>query len=292
MTHFGMLRMARVAIVTDSTADLAPHIAREAGIVTVPASISLGASSIREPAHTRQGHDSRIAAPAGTSEAPPPAMVDAFAAAFAHAGKAHDEIVAVLLSHRLGDAVAAASQARERMANMTAIEIVDSRSASLGLGFQALRAAELARRETSAAAVAAELRAALDRYHVVFSIESIEHLRVSGRVGRSAAIIADALQLKPLLRIDEGQIVPYERARTRARAIAELAEFVCALPAVERVAALYATNQDDGFRLASVIAAETGLDPERFVVARIGSAVAAHVGPGALGIAVVESEAR
>jgi DegV family protein with EDD domain len=285
-----MLAMSRIAIVTDSTADLAPHIAREAGITVVPATIALGDSAIREPALARR-EPSQARTIAGTPpHLPPPALVDAFVKAFAAAAHDHDEIVAVLLSSRLGDVVAAATQARARIAGTANIEIVDSRSASLGLGFQALRAAELARGETSAAAIAAALRGAQDRYHVVFSIESAEHLRLSGRIGRSAAIIADALQLKPLLRIDEGQIVPYERARTRARAIAELAEFVCALPAVERVAALYATDQDDGFRLASVIAAESGLAPERFVVARIGSAVAAQVGPGALGIAVVEAD--
>ena len=84
----------------------------------------------------------------------------------------------------------------------------------MGLGFQALHAAELARKGAAAAQIAAELRAATDRYHVVFSVESVEHLRQSGQIGRSAAMIAEALQLKPLLRIDEGQIIPYERART------------------------------------------------------------------------------
>ena len=107
-----------------------------------------------------------------------------------------------------------------------------------------MHGAELARQGMSAVEIAATLRAAIDRYHVVFSVESVEHLRESGQIGRSAAMIAEALQLKPLLRIDEGQIIPYERARTRHRAIHELADFVCELPAVERCAVLYATNRD------------------------------------------------
>jgi DegV family protein with EDD domain len=223
---------------------------------------------------------------------PRPETVAAFATEFAAALRTHDAAVAVLLSSRLGSIIASAQQAREQIAGQDRIEIVDSRSASLGLGFQALRAAALARQGADPEAIAAELHAASGRYHVVFSVDSVEHLRQSGRIGRSAAMIADALQLKPLLRIDEGQIVPYERARTRSRAIAELAEFVRELSALERCAALYATNDADARQLAEIIRADTGLSPDRLTVAQIGEMVAAQVGPGALGVVVVESDPR
>jgi DegV family protein with EDD domain len=186
--------------------------------------------------------------------------------------------------------VDAALQARERLAKVVPVEVVDSRSASLGLGFQVVRGAELAQQGMSAVEIAAALRAAIHRYHVVFSVESVEHLRERGQVGRSAAMIAEALQLKPLLRIDEGQIIPYERARTRHRAIHELADFVCELPAVERCAVLHATNETDADRLHRTIAGITGLPSHRLTVHQIGPAVAAQVGPGALGVAVVETD--
>ena len=221
-----------------------------------------------------------------------PELVDAFATAFAEAARSHEEAIAVLLSSRLGGVVAAAQAARGRSQNARQIEIVDSRSASLGLGFQALRAASLARDGASATAIASALALATGRYHVVFSVESVEHLRRRGRIGRSAALIAEALQLKPLLRIDEGQIVPYERARTRSRAIAELADFVQQLPAVERCAVLYSTDAHDATQLLDVIAADTGLPSERLFVSRIGETIASQVGPGALGVAVVEPDLR
>ena len=284
--------MIRVAIVTDSTADLEPRVAAEAKITVIPASIRLGTGAIREPSRSygSAADSPATAGPAPTG--PEPRMVEAFARAFERLAANHDAIVAVLLSRRLGGAVAAALVARDQLASPGLVEIVDSRSASLGLGFQALRAVELAQLGWDGPAIAAELRAALDRYHVAFSVESVEHLRQRGQIGRSAAMIADALQLKPLLRIDEGQIVPYERARTRARAIARLAEFVCELPAVERVAALHASNRDDALVLAGMIATGTGLSPDRLTVAQIGSTVAAQVGPGALGVCVVEADSR
>jgi DegV family protein with EDD domain len=273
--------MARVAIVTDSSADLTPEMRASGRVTVVPA----------PPTAIR----SRVATPRALErqpEAPLPALVDTFAATFAELSRDHDAVVAVLLSSRLGGIVAAAEQARERLAWVVPVEVVDSRSASLGLGFQVMRGAELARQGKDAAEIGAALRATIDRYHVVFSVESVEHLREIGQIGRSAAMIAEALQLKPLLRIDEGQIIPYERARTRHRAIHELADFVCELPAVERCAVLYATNQTDGNRLLTTIAGVTGLPSHRLTVNQIGPTVAAQVGPGALGVAVVETDAE
>lgn len=284
--------MTTVAIVTDSSADLAAPMAAREGITVVAGAITLAPEAVPEralPAAAGSvGRDRQAAVDTG----PPAAAIDAFVAAFSALAETHDAIVAVLLSSRLGGSVAAAMAARDRLAPAVTIEVVDSRSASLGLGFQVLHAASLARRQTSVETIAAELRATSDRYHVVFSVESVEHLRQSGQIGRAAAMISEALQLKPLLRIDEGQIVPYERARTRTRAIAELADFVSELPDVERCAVLYATNRHDANRLVRVIAAATGLAPEQLTVNQIGAVVAAQVGPGALGVAVVERDVR
>ena len=271
--------MARIAIVTDSSADLTPDMAASGWITVVPA--PLAAIWGRAPAL----HD-----PKGLSHAPSSALVDLFATTFRELAGGYDAVVAILLSSRLGGIVEAALQARERSTRGVPVEVVDSRSASLGLGFQVVRGVELARQGMDAAAIAAALRAATDCYHVVFSVESVEHLRERGQIGRSAAMIAEALQLKPLLRIDEGQIIPYERARTRDRAIHELAAFVRELPAVERCAVLYATNQADADRLRSTIADVTSLPSHRLILSQIGPAVKAQVGPGALGVAVVETD--
>jgi DegV family protein with EDD domain len=271
--------MVRTAIVTDSSADLTPEMRAGGRITVVPAPFAAVPGRAATPRDI-EGH----------LKAPRQALVDTFAATFTELASDHDAVVAVLLSSRLGGIVDAALQARERLAKVVPIEVVDSRSASLGLGFQVVHGAELAQQGMSAVEIAAVLRAGIHRYHVVFSVESVEHLRENGQIGRSAAMIAEALRLKPLLRIDEGQIIPYERARTRHRAIHELADFVCELPVVERCAVLYATNETDGDRLLRTVAGVTGLPSHRLAVHQIGPAVAAQVGPGALGVAVVEAD--
>jgi DegV family protein with EDD domain len=281
--------MTRVAIVTDSSADLDPRVAAERGVTVVPVAITLGAGAIR--ARTPALYDgSERDVGSNAADDPRREMVEVFTTAFASLAASSGAVVAVLMSGRLGDGVAAATEARERVVGDVAVTVVDSRSVSLGLGFQVLHAAALAEQGADASEIATELLATRDRYQVAFSVESVEHLRRSGQVGRSAALIAEALQLKPLLRLDEGQIVPYERARTRARAIAELADFVRELPAIERCAVLYATNRNDANRLLRAVAEDTGLPPDRLTVHRIGEVVAAQVGPGALGVAVEEAD--
>jgi DegV family protein with EDD domain len=268
----------QVAIITDSSSDLSTLDAAVAGIRIIP---------VRADFAVKRPMSSTEERPA----APQIAAIEACASAFTEALRDHDAVVAIFLSNRLGTVVSAANIAVQELGVGGRVAVVDSRSASLGLGYQALHAAQLAREGESAHHIAETIRMESNRYHVAFVVESLEHLRRSGRVGRSAAMIATALQLKPILRIDEGQIVPFERVRLRERAVAELAGFVTDLPDVERCAVLYATSVEDAQELAACIAQSSQRRDIPIGMYRIGDTIAEHVGPGALGIAVVEAEA-
>jgi DegV family protein with EDD domain len=167
--------------------------------------------------------------------------------------------------------------------------LVDSRTGSMALGFQAQRGAELAAAGLDAPVIAETLRAEVERHHVVFFVDTLDYLQRGGRIGRAAALIGGILQLKPLLRIDEGQVVPWERTRTRTRALNGLVEFAKGLPAVDRVAALYSSDRGEGAAFADRLAADLALDRDRVVLAQIGPTVAAHIGPGAMGLAAMEA---
>jgi DegV family protein with EDD domain len=202
----------------------------------------------------------------------------------------HDAIVAVLISSRLSGTLQSASLAAAAVRDLIPVEIVDSRTGSMALGLQAVRAAELAAAGLTAPAIAEKLRAETAANHVLFFVDTLEFLKRGGRIGRAAALIGGLLQLKPLLRVEEGQVVPYERTRTRKRAIAGLADFVQGLPRRDRVCVLYSTDEAAGVALADRLAADLGLDRERIILAQIGPVIASHIGPGAMGIAVFEGE--
>ncbi|CAA9558394.1 MAG: hypothetical protein AVDCRST_MAG59-2447 [uncultured Thermomicrobiales bacterium] len=278
----------RIAVVTYSTADLPEDLRAAVGITVVPLDVRFGDESFRDGVDlTNDAFMERLARvklSPGTSQPSPARFEEVFRALAVD----HDAIVAVLLSAKLSGMLNSAAVATAAVAPLVPIELVDSRSGSVALGFQGLRAAELAA-GTDAPAIAEALRAEVQRHQVVFFVYTLEYLQPGGRIGRAVALISGMLQLKPMLRIDEGQVVPWERTRTRSRALAGQIDVARGLPAIERVAALYSSDRTEGIAFADRIASELSLPREQVVVAQIGPTVATRIGPGAMGIAVVEA---
>lgn len=278
--------MARVAIVTDSTADLTPDQLATNGITMVPLNVHFGDETLQDQVEisTDQFMERLASAPNLPTTSQPSA--GQFEQAFRDLARDNDAIVAVLLSSKLSGTVQSATIAAEAVAETVPVVVVDSLNASLGLGFQALRAAALRDDGHDATAIGDRLREEVTSYHLLFFVETLEHLRRGGRIGKAATMVGSLLQLRPLLRIDEGLIVPFERTRTRGKALSALVDFAKGLSGVDVAAALYNTTPDDAARLAAQVQV---LAPEREVlVAQFSPVLGAHVGPGAVGLAVRE----
>jgi DegV family protein with EDD domain len=283
--------MARVAIVTDSTADLPADLRQREGIAMVPLDVRFGDEVFRDQIEiTTEEFMARLDRSAALPRTSQPAPAR-FEETFRGLAAEHDAIVAVLISPKLSGTLQAATIAKEAVTDAIPVEIVDSTTGSMALGLQALRAAELARRGLEAPAIADRLRAETTANHILFFVDTLEYLQRNGRIGRAAALIGGVLQLKPLLRVDEGQVVPFERTRTRAKAIQGLIDFVGDLPQVERLSVVYSSSATEAAGLADRLATTVGTPRERIILAQLGPVIAAHIGPGALGVAVFEGEA-
>lgn len=281
--------MPRVAIATESSCDLPAPLREAAGVAVVPLAVRIGEREFRDGVDLSSAVFARELAGAPESPVVEGPSVEAWAEAFAALAGEAEAVVAVCGSAKLGDGFGNARAAADAVRDRIAVEVVDSRSASMGLGLQVLRAAALARR-LPAAAVAERLRAETGRYPVLLALGALDQLRRGGRVGRSAALIGDLLRLKPLLWIDEGQFVPLERARTHDRAVAGLVEAVAELSRPERVAVLHGGDERFALDLADRLAEATGVEREAMIVARLGPAIVAQTGPDAVGVALREAE--
>jgi DegV family protein with EDD domain len=280
--------MTRIAIVTDSTADLTPELRARYGITMVPLSVQIGDRSYRDQIDisTDEFIDQlRGSTVLPTTSQPSP---DRFETQFRELAADHDAIVAVLLSSKLSATMQSAMMAAEAVAGDIPVEVVDSRSGSMGLGLQVIRAAELAQTGLSAPDLASQLRAEVNNNHIVFFVDTLEYLQRGGRIGRAAALIGGLLQLKPLLRVDEGQIVPFERTRTRSKALNGLVEFVRGFPHVERLAAIHVSDPEAAENLADQLAQIVPLPRDQILVSQIGPVIGTHIGPGAMGVALFE----
>jgi DegV family protein with EDD domain len=278
----------RIAIVTDSTADLPPALSEPLGIRIVPLNVHFGEQVFRDQVDlSTAAFMERLTSSAVLPKTSQPSP-GAFAAVFEALAKDHDGIISIHISGKLSGTVQSAQLAKTQIATHIPIEVIDSCNVSLGLGLQVLRAAELASSGLDVEHVARQLRNEINRYHLVFFVDTLEYLQRGGRIGRAAALAGSVLRLKPVLCIEDGQVVPHERTRTRARAIATLEQFVRSLPRVKRLAVVHSTSPDDAERLAASLGPLTPNDPP--IVATFGPVVATHAGPGAVGVIAYEGE--
>jgi DegV family protein with EDD domain len=283
----------RVAVVTDSTAYLTPEETDELDIAVVPLQVIVGGRAFDDLPHGDAGaiDAEGVAAalkewsPVTTSRPAPSRFAEAYRAA-AEAGAAG--AVSIHLSGELSGTVEAARIAAREAP--IPVEVIDSRSLAMGLGFPVLAAAREARRGATLPEVVELARRRIAACRSFFYVDTLEYLRRGGRIGAAATLVGSALAIKPLLHIVDGAIVPLEKVRTATRAIARLEDLAVQAAAAEPVDVavhhLGARARADALadRLRPRIP-ELG----HLLVVEVGAVIGAHAGPGMLGVTVAPS---
>jgi DegV family protein with EDD domain len=168
------------------------------------------------------------------------------------------------------------------------VEVLDGRSAGMGLGFAALSALEASDQHRDLSTVRDAALASIDRTSVLFYVDSLEYLRRGGRIGAASALLGTALSVKPILHVADGAIVVRDKVRTASRALARMVDL--AVEAAHGDAVDIAVHHLDApERAAGVEAALTirlGDAVRSIFINEIGAVVAAHVGPGLVSIVI------
>jgi DegV family protein with EDD domain len=276
--------MARIGVVTDSTAYLPRALATRLDIEVVPLAVIVEGESFLEGG---EGSEAIVAAlrrgiPATTSKPTPEAFAEAYQRAEA---RGCDGVVSVHLSSKMSGTVDSALLAASRAT--IPVRVIDTRIMGMGVGFAALAAAHAAdeRLSLDEVAEAASLRATTSS--AFFTVSTLEYLRRSGRIGRAQALLGTALAVKPILTLGDGEVVALEKVRTTERAYArieELAVEAAGSRAVD-VAVHHLGLDEKAEALAARIAEQLGPISD-VLVAEVGAVVGAHTGPGTLGVIV------
>ena len=277
-----------VAVVTDSTADLPPATAAAAGIRVVPLTVTFGSDSFKAGVDlSTEAFWQRMTAPDApfptTAAASPGQYQEAFEAAFADGA---DAIVCVDIAETLSGTIKSARIAAEALGGRE-IHVIDSGTASMGVGLLALLAVELVGQGLSAADVAARLEARKGDVDVFVVLDTLAYLRKGGRLSGPQAAIGTLLSVKPIITFRDGKVEIADRPRTRGRARERVLELLSARP-VERIAILYAPPAEaEAFRDELLARVPGGIDPEHVSVQPIGPSVGPHLGPGSVGAAIL-----
>ena len=282
-----------IAVVTDSTASLPQDLRREHGIRVVPLHVVIDGTDVVEG---DDGDTERIVealrrkADISTSR-PTPAT---FLRAYEEAAKGGAEaIVSVHLSSELSGTIDSARSAA--LESSVPVHVVDSRSIGMAVGFAAIGASRDAAAGRDVEDVVVRLERRLGASSIRLLVHSLERLRRGGRIGGATALLGSALAVKPLLHVEDGQVEPLERVRTAGRAIARLqtlTEEECAdLPdwsdGVEIAVQHIDADERAGSLAESLVASLADHVEGRVETATLSAVVAAHVGLGTVGVAVV-----
>ena len=279
--------MPGVKIVTDSTADVPPELLHELDIEVVPMYINFGDETYRDGTDIDNEQFYRMLAesPSPPTTSAPPTIV--FEQTYRRLVRSYDAIISIHISGHLSTTFKAAAQAREKLPpSLARIEVVDTHSASIGVGMTVIAAARMAQAGMPADEILREVQHRVQHTHMIFFVDTIEYLDRSGRMSLPPGMVASLARIKPLLLIDQGHIVLYERTRTRAKAIDGLFTFVEDFPHAAEIAVVYSTSTEDVEKVLDRIGV---LFPrEQVLIGQYGPSVGVHLGPGAMGVAVYE----
>lgn len=278
--------MGKVRIVTDSTAELSLEIADRLGITVLPLNIHIGEQKFRDgidinPQEFFRRLKRTDSLPFTTS---PP--LSAFEDTYHTLGRATDDIVSVHISARMSNTVELAKRAASSLIGQRRIAVIDSLSTSSGLRTLVIAAGEASKDGATIDEVVRLVRAMIPHVYLVFFVESLEYLERGGRIGKADAILGTMLNIKPLLIIEDGEILPLEKVRTRSNGIDKLFEFITEFPHLEKISILKGANAIDPAELLDRLELTF---PEREIdVVTYGPVLATHLGPGAVGVFVYE----
>ncbi len=276
-----------VKIVTDSTADLPEELVKELGITVVPVYVRFGDKVYRDRVdisedefYERLTHDP---VHPNTTQPTPQDFVDVYQKLSQEA----DGIVSIHLTGKLSGTCNSALMARETVGKECPIEVVDSETLSMALGLVVIAAATAAKAGESMDKIVEAAKQAMPKIRLLFLLDTLEYLKKGGRIGKAKALLGSILKVKPMLTLKDGELVPAGQARTRAKGMDKLVEFVQSAANIQDLAVVYNTTPDEAQTLAERIGSV--FDKEKIRMSRVGPALGVHGGPGAMIVAFREA---
>lgn len=272
-------------IVTDSTCDLPAQVISRYGISVVPLYINVGNQGFLDGIDMKRDEFyTRLPTFPTHPTTAVPSLQKFYAVYQALADEGAGEVLSIHISTALSGTVNVARSAAQETTAVP-VTVFDSQQLSLGTGFLVETAARMAAQGGSLAEIVAALNDQAQRSHVFAALDTLEFLKRSGRMNKYIAGVATWLQIKPIMIMHKG-IPRSERVRTRSHALRRVVEMLAAVGALERVAIVHTHAPPE--RIAELRALGGDLLPKGDILTEdITPVIGAHIGPGAVGFAVV-----
>jgi DegV family protein with EDD domain len=275
----------RVAVVTDSTADLPREIVQAYDIHVVPQILIMGNETWLDGVNIDPPTFYELLQTSGQFPSSSQPSATSFRDLFGELSVAFDGVVAVLVSNELSGTVNSALTAAQLLSDIP-IEIVDSRGVSMMLGFCALAAARAAAAGGDLETVANAARAVVEKAHVYFVVDTLEYLHRGGRIGAASKLFGSALNLKPVLEIRDGIVQPVAKVRSRRKALERVYGLLeDEFDGADRVhmAVLHVAAPQEAAQFRQHLLSR--FHPVEMIETECGPVIGTHAGPGTVGVA-------
>ncbi|MGQ8874061.1 DegV family protein [Paenibacillus sp. TSA_86.1] len=277
----------KVAIVTDSTADIPEELIQKYGIHVVPLRLLFGEETYADGIELtpKQFYEklSKSAVLPTTSQPSPTDFMNVYQTLLDE--DSERPIVSIHLSSGMSGTYQSAMLGKSLLEREGDITVLDSKSASYGYGLMVVQAAELAEQGKSPAEIVAAVEAMQQSRKLFFLVDTLEYLQKGGRIGKASAILGTLLNIKPILSIDEeGVIYAVEKVRGHKKAMARIIELFQKDLAGKRVNLAVGHTADPPSAVACAEQLRGHFTLNEVIYTNIGAVIGSHVGPGVIAI--------
>jgi len=277
-----------VKIVTDSSCDLPAELVQELGITVVPLYVRFGEEVYREQVDISlddfyQKLEHGPIHPVTIQPSP-----QDFINVYQKLSQEADGIVSIHISNKLSGTCNSALQGKEMVEEGCPIEVVDSQIITVGLGLICMAAAKMAGAGQGLQEVVGEVKQMVPNIHLLGLLDTLKYLQKGGRIGKAKALLGSVLNVKPLITLKEGEVVPAGQVRSRSKGIERLFSFVESTSNIDDLAIAYNTTPDEAQALAERLGSI--FTKEAVKVVRLGTTLGVHMGPGGLAVGLREKK--
>jgi len=280
--------MAKVAILTDSTASIPENLLKELNIHTVAYYIHRGQEVLRDLVTIqRQEFLDWLATARVLPTTASPGPGDYLEAYRDLAERGNNEIVSIHMTSKGSGAYQAATVAQSMLKEQRpdlSIEVIDTRNVSLCQGWMAIEAARAALAGLKLEAVVERVKSMIPVTHMIQTADTLKYLYMGGRIGMAQRLVGSLLNIKPLIGMDDGVIVPLGQARSRGQAYQMMVDKVeeAVGKGKIKIAYVHAGAQQEVEKIKRLV--ESRLNAAESLIAELSPALAVHTGPGTAGL--------
>ncbi|MFP4457510.1 MAG: DegV family protein [Clostridia bacterium] len=275
----------RIAIITDSCADLPKDLAKKLGVTIIPLNVIFGEEVLKDGVEiTSSEFYKRLATESKLPSTSQPTPQE-FEEVYRDLLKENDRVVSIHLSEKLSGTLASAKIAAKSFGDK--VVAFDSESISVGVALQVEAAAEAVKKGNNFEEIKSYLKRVRESTHALFTLDTLKYLEKGGRIGKAESLLGSVLNVKPLIIVREGMYHAFGKTRSQKKALKQISNYLIKISEGKTVKSLaigHGMAKEAAEKLRDNL--ESALNIKASMVSEVGPVIGVHTGPGALGASI------